>query len=145
PDFNGSEEALKIVVNEKPEILNHNIETVERLYPLIRPQADYRRSLELLCKVKKIDRNIKTKSGIMVGLGEIKEEIVEAMTQLRNVFCDILTIGQYLRPSEKHYPVIRYYHPDEFKQMKEIGEKLGFLEVKSSPLVRSSYQLVDCF
>ena len=141
PDFNNSEESLRVVVNEKPEILNHNMETVERLYPVIRPQADYKRSLELLGKVRKLDENIKTKSGIMVGLGENKEEVVNTMGELRNVSCDMLTIGQYLRPSETHHPVIRYYHPDEFIEMKEIGEKLGFSEVKSSPLVRSSYQL----
>jgi len=141
PDFGGSEKSLRKVINENPEILNHNIETVERLYPVIRPEADYKHSIELLRKVKRIDGNIKTKSGIMMGLGETKEEVIKTMVNLRNVSCDILTIGQYLRPSEMHCPVIRYYHPDEFIEMKEIGKKLGFSEVKSSPLVRSSYQL----
>ena len=141
PDFSGSEESLRIITDEKPEILNHNIETVERLYPIIRARADYWCSIKLIQKVKNIDKNIKTKSGIIVGLGETKEEVVKTMVDLRNVSCDIMTIGQYLRPSEMHYPVIRYYHPDEFIEMKEIGEKLGFSEVKASPLVRSSYQL----
>ncbi len=144
PDFDGSEDALEIVVNEKPEIINHNIEVVEKLFPLIRPQADYRRSLNLLNTVKKIGKDIRTKSGIIVGLGETKDELIKTMVDLRKVCCDILTIGQYLRPSEKHYPVIEYYHPDEFAEFKMIGENLGFSEINSNPLVRSSYQLGGC-
>lgn len=141
PDFNGSDDALEMVVNEKPEIINHNIEVVERLFPVIRPQAGYIRSLNLLNTVKKINKDIRTKSGIMVGFGETKDEVIRTMADLKNVGCDILTIGQYLRPSEKHYPVSKYYHPDEFAEFKMIGEKLGFSLTNSSPLVRSSYQL----
>jgi len=140
PDFRGSDESLKMVVLEKPDILNHNIETVERLYPVVRPEADFKRSLELLRRVKKFDNSIKTKSGIMVGLGETKNEVVQTMKYLRKVSCDMLIIGQYLSPSENHYPVKRFYHPDEFLEMKNIGEKLGFLKIKSTPLARSSYQ-----
>ena len=140
PDFNGSDESLQTVVFEGPAVLNHNIETVKRLYPVVRLQADYKRSLKLLRKVKKLNKNMKTKSGIMVGLGETEEEVFQAMRDLREVSCDMLIIGQYLSPSEKHFPVMRFYHPDEFLKMKEIGKKLGFLEIKSTPLARSSCQ-----
>ncbi|MFC1562804.1 lipoyl synthase [candidate division KSB1 bacterium] len=140
PDFNGCDESLKVVIFEKPDVLNHNIETVERLYPVMRPQADYKRSLELLKKSKEIDKNLKTKSGLMVGLGETKDEVVKAIKDLREVACDMLIIGQYLSPSEKHYPINRFYHPDEFMEMQNIGMEMGFLEIKSTPLARSSYQ-----
>ena len=141
PDFKGAESSINVVIKEKPEILNHNIETVKGLYPLIRPEADYKRSINLLENAKNFNGGIKTKSGIMIGFGETKDEVIEAMKDLRDVSCDILTIGQYLRPSQKHYPVKRYYEPDEFAELKEIGEELGFEEVKSAPLVRSSFQL----
>ncbi|MFZ5945787.1 MAG: lipoyl synthase [Bacillota bacterium] len=139
PDFKGDFKALKTVVDAGPQILNHNIETVARLYSTVRPQADYRRSLALLKEAKKIDNNIYTKSGIMVGLGEKEEEVAIVMEDLRVVGCDLLTIGQYLAPSKEHHRVIEYIHPEVFQKYKEIGEKLGFKYVASAPLVRSSY------
>ena len=142
PDFGGSREALLMVVEEKPEVLNHNTETVRGLFPKIRPQADYERSLNLLSLVKKINPEMKTKSGIMVGFGETKADIIETMNDLKKVSCDILTIGQYLRPSEKHYPVNKYYTPEEFIEFRKIGEEMGF-DIKSAPLVRSSFQLEE--
>ncbi|MCJ7509197.1 MAG: lipoyl synthase [candidate division Zixibacteria bacterium] len=139
PDFRGSSESLKIVLKAEPDVLNHNLETVKRLYPLVRSGADYNRSLEVLQKAKRYDRELITKSGIMVGLGEKWEEIVESMQDLRKVGCDILTIGQYLSPSENHLPIDRYYTPEEFGKLKEIAKGLGFLGIHSGPLVRSSY------
>lgn len=139
PDFRGSFEALKIVVEAKPDVLNHNMETIERLYPQVRKGAKYYRSLELLDNVKKIDPKMVSKSGIMVGLGEELEEIRVILKDLRKVNCDLLTIGQYLRPSNWHIPVVRYYHPEEFENLKHIGLDLGFKHVESGPLVRSSY------
>lgn len=140
PDLLGSFESLKIVLEAKPDVLNHNLETVERLYPQVRRGADYQRSLNLLHAAKNYDQNLITKSGIMVGLGEIWEEIVNFMEDLRNVNCDLLTIGQYLSPSREHLPVLKYYQPDEFAELKSIGEGMGFSHVESGPLVRSSYQ-----
>lgn len=137
PDFEGNEAALATVAAEKPDILNHNIETVRRLFPSIRPQGKYRRSIELLGKAKQMD--MKTKSGLIVGMGETGEEVREVMRDLRAVDCDILTIGQYLRPTKDHLPVARFYHPDEFASLKEEGLTLGFSHVESGPLVRSSY------
>jgi len=140
PDFLGSFESLKIVLDRKPDVLNHNLETVKRLYPQVRRGADYQRSLNLFRVAKNYDQNLITKSGIMVGLGETWEEIVKLMEDLRNVNCDLLTIGQYLSPSKEHLPVLKYYHPDEFAELKSIGERMGFSHVESGPLVRSSYQ-----
>jgi len=139
PDFKGSKEALQKVMNAQPEVINHNIETVPRLYSLIRPQAIYERSLELLRQVKIRGKNIVSKSGIMVGLGEEKEEVIKAMKDLREVDCDILTIGQYLKPSPYHLKVSEYIHPDKFEEYQNIGMSLGFKYVASAPLVRSSY------
>lgn len=139
PDFKGSWEALQRVIDAQPEVINHNIETVNRLYRLVRPKAVYKRSLELLRQVKIRDKNIISKSGIMVGLGEEEEEIIQAMKDLREVDGDILTIGQYLRPSPLHLRVQNYIHPDKFEEYQKIGISLGFKYVASAPLVRSSY------
>jgi len=139
PDFQGDYSALVKVMEDKPAVLNHNVETVPRLYPAVRPQAQYARSLELLQRAKEIDKEIYTKSGIMLGLGEKKEEVIEVMKDLRTVGCDLLTIGQYLAPSPKHHPVVEYIEPIVFEKYKEIGEALGFKYVASGPLVRSSY------
>ena len=139
PDFKGDRAALKEVMDARPEILNHNTETVPRLYRTVRPQANYRQSLNLLSSAKELDRGALTKSGIMVGLGETKEEILEVMRDLREHEVDILTIGQYLRPSPLHLPVYRYVHPDEFQEFHDAGMEMGFRWVESGPLVRSSY------
>ena len=140
PDFLGSFESQKIVLDAKPDVLNHNLETVKRLYPQARRGADYERSLNLLRIARNCDQSLITKSGIMLGLGETWEEIMELMSDLRNIDCDLLTVGQYLSPSREHLPVLKYYHPDEFAELKRIGERMGFLHVESGPLVRSSYQ-----
>lgn len=139
PDFQGDHEALAAVIQAKPNILNHNVETIPRLYPTVRPQAIYQRSLDLLENVKQLDNEVYTKSGIMLGLGEKHEEVVALMEDLREKDCDLLTIGQYLAPSSKHHPVVEFIHPDIFEQYKDIGYDLGFKYVASSPLVRSSY------
>jgi lipoyl synthase len=137
PDFEGNETALQTVVAERPEILNHNIETVERLFPDIRPQGKYRRSIELLGRAKQM--GMTTKSGLIIGMGETEDEIRQVMRDLRSVDCDILTIGQYLQPTREHLPVSRFYHPDEFAAFKTEALALGFSHVESSPLARSSY------
>jgi len=137
PDFKGEEFALDIVLDALPDILNHNTETVPRLYHSVRPQAKYDRSLQLLERAKK--RGFVTKSGLMLGIGERTEEVIEVMHDLRNVNCDILTLGQYLQPTKEHRSVDRFVHPDEFKFLKEKGLALGFRHVESGPLVRSSY------
>lgn len=139
PDFKGNRAALKEVMDAKPEILNHNTETVPRLYRTVRPQANYQQTLRVLSGAKELDAGAITKSGIMVGLGETKEEVIAVMRDLREHDLDILTIGQYLRPSPLHLPVYRYVHPDEFKAFHDIGMELGFKWVESGPLVRSSY------
>ena len=139
PDFAGSFDALRMVLEAKPDVLNHNLETVKRLYPTVRKGADYQRSLDLLFNVKRIDKNIISKSGIMLGLGESWDEIIELMSDLKNAGCELLTIGQYLSPSEAHLPVAKFYHPDEFAELKTIGERMGLAHVESGPLVRSSY------
>jgi len=139
PDFQGDHAALSIVAQAQPRIINHNIETVPRLYPEVRPKAIYQRSLDLLRNVKALDENMLSKSGIMVGLGETSDEVAQVMGDLRRVDCDILTIGQYLAPSKNHHPVVEYIHPDIFAKYKEFGLSLGFRFVASSPLVRSSY------
>jgi lipoic acid synthetase len=140
PDFKGNVDSVKLVVEAHPEIIGHNLETVPRLYPSVRPHASYERSLELLHLAKCHDPNVLTKSGIMVGLGESIEELIKSFTDLRRGGCDILTIGQYLRPSRLHLPVVRYYTPDEFLSFREAGYEAGFRWVESGPLVRSSYQ-----
>ena len=137
PDFEGIEEALALVCVEKPEILNHNIETVRRLFPSIRPQGKYQRSIDLLARAKQ--RGMKTKSGLILGMGETFDETREVMRDLRSVDCDIITIGQYLQPTREHLPVARFYSPDEFALLKEEGLAMGFVHVESGPLVRSSY------
>ncbi len=139
PDFLGNEESLKIVMDAKPDILNHNIETVERLSNRVRAKAKYRRSLELLARAKAMQPQIPTKSSIMLGLGETREEVLQAMDDLRAVDCNILTLGQYLQPSSSHIDLVRYVHPDEFKQFKQDGLSRGFSHVESAPFVRSSY------
>jgi lipoic acid synthetase len=139
PDFGGSFGSLKMVLEAKPDVLNHNMETVERLYPKVRKGANYKRSLKLLQNVKKIDKSMVTKSGMMLGLGESRDEIVSLMRDLRNVDCNLLTIGQYLSPSNDHLPIMKFYHPDEFADLKIMGEEMGFAHVESGPLVRSSY------
>jgi lipoic acid synthetase len=137
PDFEGNEAALALVAAEKPDILNHNIETVRRLFPSIRPQGKYQRSIELLGRAKQM--GMTTKSGLIVGMGESTDEARGVMRDLRAVECDIMTIGQYLQPTKEHLPVARFYHPDEFAALKEEGLALGFRHVESGPLVRSSY------
>lgn len=141
PDFVGRWEFLKVVMDTQPEILNHNTETVPRLYRRVRHKARYPRSLELLKQAKEMGRHydVVTKTGIMVGLGETKEELIEVMKDLRAVECDVLTLGQYMRPSIKHLAVDRYYTPAEFADLKEIALGFGFKYVESGPLVRSSY------
>ncbi|MGI6553773.1 MAG: lipoyl synthase [Clostridia bacterium] len=139
PDFNGEINALKTVIQAEPDIFNHNLETVSRLYPLVRPQSEYLRSLSVLEKAKDLSPGIYTKSGIMVGLGEREEEVISLMEDLRHINCDILTIGQYLQPSKKHVEVVEYVHPRVFEKYRRAGEKMGFLYVASSPYVRSSY------
>jgi len=139
PDLQGDREALAAVLAARPDVLNHNIETVQRLYSLVRPQADYQRSLALLAAVRAIDAASATKSGIMLGLGETEEEIVATLSDLRTAGVEIVTIGQYLRPSTGHVPVQKYYEPTEFAHYADIGHALGFRHVESAPLVRSSY------
>ena len=139
PDFDGSWLALKKVIDARPEVLNHNIEAARRIFPRVRPKGDYERSLELLAKAKELDPSMVTKSGIIVGMGEITQEVLETMEDLRRVDCDLLTIGQYLRPSAKHLSIDRFYHPDEFAALAEAGRAMGFKHVASGPLVRSSY------
>ena len=139
PDFRGNTQSLKAVLNAKPDIVNHNIETIERLYRTARPGGRYDRALALLEHAKHSNPEIPTKSGIMVGLGETLSEIETTLSDLRYVGCDIVTIGQYLRPSPAHLPVTRYYTPGEFKDFAFKARKLGFRHVESGPLVRSSY------
>jgi lipoic acid synthetase len=137
PDFKGSDAALKVVLEAKPDILNHNLETVPRLYRTVRPQANYQQSLEVLERAKKYGAI--TKSGLMLGIGERTEEVLDVMKDARAVGCDILTLGQYLQPTKEHLPIDRYVHPDEFRMLKEQGLIMGFRHVESGPLVRSSY------
>lgn len=139
PDFKGDTAALQTVIDAGPVIINHNIETVPRLYSEVRPQAVYRRSLDLLQKVKKLS-SLYSKSGLMVGLGETYKEVITSLHDLREGNCDFLTIGQYLAPSKEHHPVVEYVHPDIFAKYKEEALKMGFKEVASGPFVRSSYK-----
>jgi lipoic acid synthetase len=139
PDFRGNEEALKKVVDSKPDVVNHNIEVAEELFPEIRPEGNYTVSLEVLKNIKKIDKNVRLKSGFMVGLGENKEQIVKTMQDLRDSDVDFLTIGQYLQPTRNHAEIKKYYTPKEFDEFKKTAMGLGFKHVESGPLVRSSY------
>ncbi len=138
-DLNGDLDQVKRIVNAGPDVLNHNIETVQRLYGAVRQMADFERSLKVLQKAKITDSSILTKSGFMVGLGETESEVLELMRKLREVDVDIITIGQYMAPTEEHYPVVEYIHPDTFAHYKTEGEKMGFKLIESAPLVRSSY------
>ncbi len=139
PDFKGSEAALSVVVAARPDILNHNLETIERLYRLARPGGRYPRALELLRRAKETDRGLLTKSGIICGLGEEWDELLAAMRDLRAQGVDILTLGQYLRPSDRHLPIARYYTPEEFTELRRLGLEMGYRHVEAGPLVRSSY------
>lgn len=139
PDFRGSRQALFSVLDSRPDVLNHNLETVPRLYPRVRPQADYRQSLELLHAVKESGMSCLSKSGLMVGLGETEDEVLSVMDDLRQCGCDLLTIGQYLRPSFGHHPIIRHVDEGEFNRYRERGKRMGFKAVFSSRLVRSSF------
>lgn len=145
PDFNNNYELIKIVVDARPDVYNHNIETVKRLYDTVRPEANYEQSLEVLRNIKKIDKNMTTKSGIMLGLGEKHVEVVETLKDLRESGCDIVTIGQYLQPSKEHIEMVEYVHPDKFKEYEAIAISLGFSAVASSPLVRSSYKALESY
>ena len=145
PDFLRKGDSYKIILSANPDVFNHNIETVPRLYVKVRPGARYFSSLELLKNAKKDNKQVFTKSGIMVGLGEEKDEIIQVMDDLRSADVDFLTIGQYLQPTVKHHPLDRYYHPDEFKDLEIIAKSKGFLLVSSSPLTRSSYHADEDF
>jgi lipoic acid synthetase len=139
PDFKGSDTALALVLAAEPDILNHNLETIERLYRIARPGGRYDRALRLLRRAREIRPNGLTKSGVMCGLGEDWDELVGALRDLRAADVDIVTIGQYLRPSDGHLPVARYYTPEEFTELRHLGYELGFRHVEAGPLVRSSY------
>ena len=139
PDFRGNEAALKTVLDARPDILNHNTETVPRLYRMARSGGRYARTLELLDRARRYAPDIPTKTGLMVGLGEEYDELMATFRDLRNVGCGILTVGQYLRPTAQHAPMVRYYHPDEFAELKRVALDMGFVHVESGPLVRSSY------
>ncbi|HEY1389937.1 MAG TPA: lipoyl synthase, partial [Ktedonobacterales bacterium] len=143
PDFKGSREALKVVMDAKPDVFNHNVETVPRLYRRVRPQAVYERSLEVLAWAKEMYPEKPTKTGFMLGLGETHDEIVELLRDIRAHNVDIVTIGQYLRPSPQHLPIERYVPPDEFREYARISREMGFRNVYSGPLVRSSYHAWD--
>lgn len=143
PDFKGKPDLIKTVCDAFPEIYNHNIETIERLHTIVRPQAKYDRTMRLLEMVKEINPRIYTKSGIMLGLGETRDEVLKTLEDLRKVGCDAVTIGQYLRPTMKHLPVVKFIHPDEFKEYEKIGEEMGFAFVASGPFIRSSYNAIE--
>ena len=145
PDFQGNEEALKTVILSRPDIFNHNLETVPRLYPMARHKADYRRSLRILNKAKELNPEIPTKSGIMLGLGEERSEVSEVMRDLRDVDCSILTVGQYLSPSKSHTRIKKYVHPEVFLDIEREAKELGFLYAACSPFVRSSFNAAEAF
>jgi lipoic acid synthetase len=145
PDFQGSDGALRTVVEARPDVINHNLETVPRLYPKVRPGADYHRSLQLLKQVREFSPHIPTKSGLMVGLGESPEELRQALFDLLEVACRILTLGQYLQPSRDHLPVERFLPPEAFEQWREVALEMGFREVASGPFVRSSYRAGELY
>jgi lipoic acid synthetase len=143
PDFMGNEAALQTVMRARPDILNHNIETVPRLYPQVRPKARYERSLELLQRAKRLDATVFTKSGIMLGLGEERGEVLQTFRDLRAHDVEILTVGQYLRPSLQHLPIVKYWTPEEFADLKQEALRMGFRHCESGPLVRSSYHAAN--
>lgn len=145
PDFRGLLSALQNVIDARPAVLNHNVETVPRLYPEVRSQAKYQRSLQVLRQAKLLDGRLLTKSGLMLGLGESRQEVIEVMTDLRQASCDILTIGQYLPPSLKHHKVVRYIPPEEFDEYQNVGREMGFVSVFSAPLVRSSFHAAEAY
>jgi len=145
PDFQANEGALQKIIDAAPDVINHNIEVVKELFSLIRPQGDYQRSLDVLQAIKKKTKKIPTKSGLMVGLGETKEQIRSTFEDLRTAQVDFLTIGQYLQPTQMHTQIIKYYSPDEFQELKTIAQNLGFTHVESGPLVRSSYHAANAF
>lgn len=145
PDFQGDLNALKTVVNACPNVVNHNIETVPSLYEKARPQADYNRSVHLLENIKNLDPDMPVKSGIMTGLGETMEELVQTMEDLFDNGCDILTLGQYLQPTRQHLNVEKYYSPEEFKDLEKIARQIGFRQVAAGPFVRSSYKAEELF
>ncbi|MDH4101454.1 MAG: lipoyl synthase [Nitrospirota bacterium] len=143
PDFGGNRDALEVVLAAKPHIFNHNLETVPRLYEKVRPQADYRRSLQVLKEAKAMAPDRHTKSGIMAGLGETQNEVIAVLRDLKDADCDMVTIGQYLQPSRRHLPVIEYVRPEVFEEYRRIGEEIGFALVASAPLVRSSFNAAE--
>ncbi|MGD8294044.1 MAG: lipoyl synthase [Desulfobacterales bacterium] len=145
PDFQGSRQALETVLNAHPDVLNHNIETVPRLYAEVRPQADYRRSLELIQRAHAFDDALMTKSGLMLGLGENRKEVSRTLEDMLEAGCRLLTLGQYLQPSKEHLPVKRFIPPEEFDQWRQKALKMGFVEVASGPFVRSSYHARELF
>ncbi|MHB8109818.1 MAG: lipoyl synthase [Syntrophorhabdaceae bacterium] len=145
PDFQGSRASLQKVAAASPHVINHNLETVPRLYPDVRPQAGYDRSLELLRRVKEFDPQIVTKSGLMLGLGEAEDEVLATMGDLRKRGCDLLTLGQYLQPSPSHHGIARFIHPQEFERYETAGKEMGFAAVASAPLVRSSFNAGDLY
>ena len=145
PDFQGDKAALQTVLDAGPDVLNHNIETVPRLYPQVRPQADYLQSLALLRRAAAYATDIPTKSGIMLGLGESDEEVERTLSELRISGCRILTVGQYLQPSKDHHPIVRYVPPEEFDHWRQVALEMGFSEVSSGPFVRSSYHAKEVF
>jgi lipoic acid synthetase len=143
PDFRGDWNALKVVLATRPDVLNHNTETVPRLYRQVRKGAVYERSLELLRRAKQTHPDVPTKTGLMLGLGEEKSEVLATLEDLAAEGTDILTLGQYLQPSREHLPIVRYVHPDEFAEFKILGEAMGFKHVEAGPLVRSSYHAFE--
>jgi len=143
PDFQGNYAAMEMVMDAGPEVLNHNTETVPRLYRTVRLGADYPRSLDMLAHAKRVKPETPTKSGLMLGLGETIDEVLQVMRDLRAHNVDLLTLGQYLRPTKKHLPIVRYVSPDEFAELKRAGQQMGFRHVESGPLVRSSYHAAD--
>ncbi len=145
PDFKGNFESLKNVVSAKPDVINHNIEVVQDLFPKIRPEGNYKISIKLLKNIKEIDNNVKSKSGFMIGLGETKDQILKTMKDLRLANVDFLTIGQYLQPTKKHAEIKKYYTPQEFEELKNTAINMGFKHVESGPLVRSSYHAEKAF
>jgi len=145
PDFKGYLSALQTVIDAYPAVLNHNVETVPRLYHEVRPKANYQQSIKLLKQAKCLDNGLLTKSGLMLGLGETRQEVIEVMSDLRQAGCDLLTIGQYLQPSLRHHKVVRYVPPEEFEEYQNVGQEMGFISVFSGPLVRSSFHAAEAY
>jgi lipoic acid synthetase len=145
PDFQGNHDAWQTILESRPDVLNHNLETIQRLYPTVRPEADYSQSLNLIRYVADNDKRVATKSGLMLGLGETRKEVMTAFADLVHVGCQILTLGQYLQPSKAHLPVARYVPPEEFEGLKKIALETGFRDVAAEPFVRSSYRAKELF